>query len=57
MIWCFLGVTSTLNHPSKTAEYLQPLVDYASNAIPESKHHQTPLYVLATAGVRQLSDK
>lgn len=51
------GITSTVNHPSKTAEYLQPLVDYASNAIPESKHHQTPLYVLATAGVRQLSEK
>ncbi|KAJ3031680.1 UNVERIFIED_CONTAM: Golgi apyrase [Siphonaria sp. JEL0065] len=35
-----------------TAEYLRPLLDFAKAAVPEAKHESTPLYFLATAGMR-----
>lgn len=35
-------------------EYLRPLIDLASAHIPEEQHHETVLYMLATAGMRMI---
>ena len=36
-------------------DYIRPLLEFASNHIPEQYHTETPLYILATAGMRLLS--
>ena len=38
-------------------EYIRPLMEFASKHIPEKYHKETPLYILATAGMRLLSKK
>jgi Golgi nucleoside diphosphatase len=38
--------------PSKTGSYLKPLLDFASETIPRSKLSSTPIFLLATAGMR-----
>ena len=35
--------------------YITPLLDLASSYVPVSQHSQTPLYIMATAGMRLLS--
>ena len=41
--------------PEKALEYIRPLMEFASKHIPEKYHKETPLYILATAGMRLLS--
>ena len=41
--------------PEKALEYIRPLMEFASKHIPERYHKETPLYILATAGMRLLS--
>ena len=48
------GVSSFSAEPSAAAPYLEPLLTYAAERVPEALHAQTPLHVLATAGVRLL---
>lgn len=48
------GLSSLADTPEKVDGYIQPLLDYAASKIPSSKHHETPLYILATAGMRML---
>ena len=36
-------------------DYIRPLLEFASTHIPEQYHKETPLYILATAGMRLLS--
>ncbi|OLY85571.1 Golgi apyrase [Smittium mucronatum] len=35
-------------------QHLKPMIDFATNAIPANKHKSTPVYLMATAGVRLL---
>lgn len=43
--------------PSSLREYLTPLLDHALQHIPPSQHAETPIYILATAGMRLIPDK
>ena len=44
-----------MDKPFATSEYLDPLLQFAAKHVPSSKHAETPLYILATAGMRLLS--
>lgn len=55
---CFLSGISTLARtPSQASDYLQPLLSFAAAHVPQSKHKETPLYILCTAGMRLLSER
>ena len=49
------GISTFANDPSGASDYLLPLLDFAEKHVPKSKHKETPLYILATAGMRMLS--
>ncbi|KAJ3416236.1 Golgi apyrase [Chytridiales sp. JEL 0842] len=46
------GLSSLASNPLETGEYLKPLLDYALSTIPAHKIESTPIYLLATAGMR-----
>jgi len=48
------GISSFANNPGNASESLRVLLDYAGHHVPRRKHHETPLYILATAGMRLL---
>ena len=50
------GLASFADHPEDIEAYLQPLLDAAQKAIPADQHHATPIFLLATAGMRLLSE-
>lgn len=49
------GLSSYSNEPHKATDYLYPLLQFAAEHVPTSKHKETPLFILATAGMRLLS--
>lgn len=49
------GLSSYDTNTNNSAEYLKPLLEFAADIIPSDKHSQTPLYILATAGMRLIS--
>ena len=49
------GISTFADEPEKASESLQPLLEFASSHIPVSKHYDTSLYILCTAGMRLLS--
>lgn len=49
-----LGISSFSNNPDGVAEYLRPLLSHARDHIPPSLEKETPLFLLATAGMRLL---
>jgi golgi apyrase len=51
------GISSFADHPEDLPTYLQPLLDHARKFIPPSLHAETPLFLLATAGMRLLSSE
>ncbi|XP_029644808.1 ectonucleoside triphosphate diphosphohydrolase 7-like isoform X2 [Octopus sinensis] len=48
------GLSTFASNPSAASKYLHPLLSYAAKNIPEVKHSETLLYILATAGMRVL---
>ncbi|EJD02177.1 nucleoside phosphatase GDA1/CD39, partial [Fomitiporia mediterranea MF3/22] len=48
------GISSFGENPDGVAVYLAPLLDHAREHIPPSLHHETPIFLLATAGMRLL---
>ncbi|CAH1784625.1 unnamed protein product [Owenia fusiformis] len=50
------GLSTYGDKASEASEYIRPLLKYAADHIPSSKHKETPLYILATAGMRMLTE-
>ncbi|XP_074643292.1 ectonucleoside triphosphate diphosphohydrolase 4-like isoform X2 [Tubulanus polymorphus] len=50
------GLSSFSKNPAEVGQYIRPLLTYAANHVPKSKHRETPVYVLATAGMRMISE-
>lgn len=48
------GLSTMAKTPGNATEYLKSLLDFAADTIPPTKHNDTPLYILATAGLRFL---
>lgn len=48
------GLSSCYRKPSSASDYVKPLLQFAAKHVPESKHKETPLFILATAGMRLL---
>ena len=46
------GISSFADNPQNASSSLRSLLDFASHHVPHAKHHETPLYILATAGMR-----
>ncbi|KAF8275135.1 nucleoside phosphatase family-domain-containing protein [Lactarius quietus] len=49
------GISSFADNLDDIPSYLAPLLEHARNHIPPSLHSETPLFLLATAGMRLLS--
>ena len=50
----FSGLATFANRPWNASDSLRPLLDFAASHVPKSKHRETPLFILATAGMRLL---
>lgn len=51
----FLGLSTLASDPTAVGAYLKPLVSHAMDEIPPSLHASTPIFLLATAGMRLLT--
>ena len=51
------GISSFAENPKGVSEYLRPLLDYARTHIPPSVEADTPVFLLATAGMRLLTQE
>ncbi|GLB34594.1 putative GDA1 CD39 NTPase family protein [Lyophyllum shimeji] len=49
------GISSFAKNPEGVAEYLRPLLSHSRKHIPPSLEKETPLFLLATAGMRLLT--
>ncbi|KAF9261420.1 hypothetical protein L218DRAFT_869979 [Marasmius fiardii PR-910] len=49
------GISSFADHINDIPNYLRPLLAHARGVIPPKLHEETPLYLLATAGMRLLT--
>ena len=49
------GIADLAGNPPQVEAYLKPLLDSAMKTIPAEKHSTTPMFFLATAGMRLLS--
>lgn len=48
------GISTFGEQPERVGEYLRPLIEHAAAVIPTAMHRSTPIYLLATAGMRLL---
>ncbi|XP_068733382.1 ectonucleoside triphosphate diphosphohydrolase 1-like [Montipora capricornis] len=48
------GIDSLAERPRSVEDYLTPLLNVAKSTVPEEKHNSTPLFFLATGGMRGL---
>ncbi|MEQ2164721.1 hypothetical protein GOODEAATRI_009676 [Goodea atripinnis] len=51
------GISTLANTPTQASDYLEPLLRFAAAHVPTSKHKETPLYILCTAGMRLLPER
>lgn len=51
------GLSSRANDPDSATSYIEVLLDFAAAHIPPEKQAETPLYILATAGMRLLTQE
>lgn len=56
-LFCALGLSSFAENPEGVAAYLAPLLEHARSQVPPSLQPGTPLFLLATAGMRLLTPK
>ena len=49
------GLSSLRSNPEGALAYITPLMEFAMSHIPAAKLRETPLYILATAGMRLLA--
>ena len=52
---CRKGLSTFADNPEGVFEYLEPLLEHARSQIPPSLQSETPLFLLATAGMRLLT--
>ncbi|OZJ03548.1 hypothetical protein BZG36_04167, partial [Bifiguratus adelaidae] len=45
------GISSLANQPEGVDEHLKPLLDFAMEVVPEDQHSETPIFLMATAGM------
>ncbi|NXI88512.1 ENTP4 diphosphohydrolase, partial [Rhipidura dahli] len=50
------GISEFAGSPDKVSDYISPLLRFAAEHVPRSKHKETPLYILCTAGMRILPE-
>uniref|UniRef100_A0A8C5QK38 nucleoside-triphosphate phosphatase n=1 Tax=Leptobrachium leishanense TaxID=445787 RepID=A0A8C5QK38_9ANUR len=50
------GISTLAATPEKASDYINPLLHFAESYIPKTKHKETPLYILCTAGMRVLPE-
>ncbi|KAF9432097.1 Golgi apyrase [Entomortierella beljakovae] len=50
------GIAEFKEKPEDVGEHLEPLLDHALKVVPESEIPHTPIYLLATAGLRLVQD-
>ncbi|PWN51436.1 hypothetical protein IE53DRAFT_299475, partial [Violaceomyces palustris] len=50
------GLSSFAQNPAGVAGYLKPLMERAESIVPQSAWADTPIYIMATAGMRLLTD-
>ncbi|KAF8971319.1 Golgi apyrase [Entomortierella lignicola] len=50
------GIADFKERPEDVGEHLEPLLDHAIQVIPDSQIQHTPIYLLATAGLRLVQD-
>ena len=51
------GLSSYGDHPGDVGDHLKGLLDHAEKIVPQSAWAETPIYVMATAGMRLLPDQ
>ncbi|XP_060698221.1 ectonucleoside triphosphate diphosphohydrolase 4-like [Hemiscyllium ocellatum] len=51
------GISTLASSPAKASDYLRPLLQFAATHVPVTKHKETPLYILCTAGMRLLPER
>lgn len=51
------GLSSFADHPTDVGGYLKELLDHAEKIVPPSAWAETPIYVMATAGMRLLPEQ
>ncbi|KAK7508607.1 hypothetical protein BaRGS_00000173 [Batillaria attramentaria] len=49
------GLSEFDDNPDDASEHIKQLLQYVVDYIPKEKHKETPLYILATAGMRMIS--
>jgi Golgi apyrase len=49
------GISSFAQNPQGVSDYLRPFLDYARTHLPPSVEAETPIFLLATAGMRLLT--
>lgn len=50
------GLSTLKDDPDRASDYMEPVMKYISESIPQDKHLDTPVYFMATAGMRLLDD-